>query len=57
MKRVFFGPVPAELAEVREAPLTMTVPLIVLAATAVLVGIFPDSVIGGLLAQISSMIR
>ena len=57
MKRVFFGPVPAELAEVREAPLTMTVPLIVLAATAVLVGILPDSVIGGLLAQISSMIR
>jgi hypothetical protein len=35
----------------------MTVPLIVLAATAVLVGIFPDSVIAGLLAQISSMIR
>jgi NADH-quinone oxidoreductase subunit M len=57
MKRVFFGPVPAELAEVREAPLTMTVPLIVLAAIAVLVGIFPDPVIGGLLAQISSMIR
>ncbi len=57
MKRVFFGPLPAELAEVREAPLTMTVPLIVLAATAILVGIFPDPVIGGLLAQISSMIR
>jgi NADH-quinone oxidoreductase subunit M len=57
MKRVFFGPLPAELAEVREAPLTMTVPLIVLAATAILVGIFPDPVIAGLLAQISSMIR
>jgi NADH-quinone oxidoreductase subunit M len=56
MKRVFFGPVPMELAEVREAPLTMTVPLIVLAAVAVVVGIFPDSVISGLLAQISSMI-
>ncbi|MGD0549538.1 MAG: NADH-quinone oxidoreductase subunit M [Candidatus Bathyarchaeia archaeon] len=57
MKRVFFGPVPAEMAEVHEAPLTMTVPLIILAATAILVGIFPDSVIGGLLAQISNMIR
>ena len=57
MKRVFFGPIPAEMAEVHEAPLTMTVPLIILAATAILVGIFPDSVIGGLLAQISNMIR
>jgi NADH-quinone oxidoreductase subunit M len=57
MKRVFFGPVPAEMAEVHEAPLTMTVPLIILAATAILVGIFPDSVIGGLLTQISNMIR
>lgn len=57
MKRVFFGPVPAEMAEVHEAPLTMTVPLIILAATAIFVGIFPDSVIGGLLAQISNMIR
>jgi NADH-quinone oxidoreductase subunit M len=57
MKRVFFGPIPAEMAEVHEAPLTMTVPLIILAATAILVGIFPDSVIGGLLTQISNMIK
>jgi NADH-quinone oxidoreductase subunit M len=57
MKRVFFGPMPAEMAEVHEAPLTMTVPLIVLAATTLLVGILPDSVISGLLAQISSMMR
>jgi NADH-quinone oxidoreductase subunit M len=57
MKRVFFGPIPAEMAEVHEAPLTMTVPLIVLAATALLVGILPDSVISGLIAQISSMMR
>jgi NADH-quinone oxidoreductase subunit M len=57
MKRVFFGAIPADLAEVREAPLTMTVPLIVLAAIALFVGIFPDPVISGLVAQISSMIR
>jgi len=57
MKRVFFGPMPAEMEEVHEAPLTMTVPLIILAATAILVGIFPDSVIGGLLTQVSNMIR
>jgi NADH-quinone oxidoreductase subunit M len=57
MKRVFFGSMPAELGEVVEAPLTMTVPLIVLAGTAIFLGIFPDFVISGMLRQISSMIR
>ncbi|HXZ98631.1 MAG TPA: NADH-quinone oxidoreductase subunit M, partial [Candidatus Acidoferrum sp.] len=57
MKRVFFGSMPAELGEVVEAPLTMTVPLIALAVTAVFLGIFPDFVIHGILGQVSSMIR
>jgi NADH-quinone oxidoreductase subunit M len=57
MKRVFFGSMPAEMEEVVEAPLTMTVPLIALAGTSVLLGIFPDLVISGILGQISSMIR
>jgi len=57
MKRVFFGPLPANVAEVNEAPLTMTAPLIVLAGIAVLLGIFPDLVTSGILSQISSMIR
>jgi NADH-quinone oxidoreductase subunit M len=57
MKRVFFGSMPAELGEVVEAPLTMTVPLIALAGTAIFLGIFPDLVISGMLRQISSMIR
>jgi NADH-quinone oxidoreductase subunit M len=57
MKRVFFGSMPVELGEVVEAPLTMTVPLIALAGTAIFLGIFPDLVISGLLRQISIMIR
>jgi len=57
MKRVFFGGLPADMVEVREAPLTMTAPLIVLGGTAVLLGIFPDLVTSGLVSQISSMIR
>jgi NADH-quinone oxidoreductase subunit M len=57
MKRVFFGSMPVELGEVVEAPLTMTVPLIALAGTAIFLGIFPDLVISGMLRQISSMIR
>lgn len=56
MKRVFFGRPPAEIIDVTEAPLTMTVPLIVLGATTVILGVFPDLVTSGLLSQISRMI-
>jgi len=56
MKRVFFGRLPAEMAGVEEPPLTMTVPLLVLAATAIILGILPDLVTSGILSQISSMI-
>jgi len=57
MKRVFFGSMPAEITRIEEAPLTMTVPLLVLAVTAIILGILPDLVIGGILSQISTMIR
>jgi NADH-quinone oxidoreductase subunit M len=42
LRKIFFGPLPAELREVKEAPLTMLVPLFVLAAIMVVVGIYPD---------------
>lgn len=57
MRRVFFGRLPAEIDKVKEAPFTMTVPLIVLAATAVLLGILPDIVTSGILSQISTMLK
>ncbi len=56
MKRVFFGRLPQDMTSVREAPATMAVPLIVLAITSILLGIFPELVTGGLISQISSMI-
>lgn len=42
LRRIFFGPLPAQLREVKEAPLTMLVPLFVLAAIMLLVGIYPE---------------
>ncbi len=42
LRKIFFGPLPAELREVKEAPLVMLVPLFALAAIMVLVGIYPD---------------
>jgi len=44
VKRVFFGALPNDLNEVAEAPLTVTVPLLVLAATSLIIGIYPDFV-------------
>ncbi|MGD0477447.1 MAG: proton-conducting transporter membrane subunit [Nitrososphaerales archaeon] len=42
LRKIFFGPLPTELQEVKEAPLTMLVPLFVLAAIMLLVGIYPE---------------
>jgi formate hydrogenlyase subunit 3/multisubunit Na+/H+ antiporter MnhD subunit len=42
VRRMFFGALPAELSQVKEAPLTMTVPLVFLAALSIVIGIYPD---------------
>jgi len=40
--RIFFGPLQPTMEKIKEAPLSMTVPLCVLAVVSVLIGIFPD---------------
>jgi formate hydrogenlyase subunit 3/multisubunit Na+/H+ antiporter MnhD subunit len=40
--RIFFGPLQPYHENVREAPLTMLVPLLVLAAVSLLIGIYPE---------------
>jgi NADH-quinone oxidoreductase subunit M len=42
--RIFFGPVPENLEEVKEAPLSMILPLFLLGFVSFLIGIFPDLV-------------
>jgi formate hydrogenlyase subunit 3/multisubunit Na+/H+ antiporter MnhD subunit len=44
VRRIFFGPLPAHLQSVTEAPLTMIIPLFALAAISILLGIYPDLV-------------
>ncbi len=44
VRRIFFGALPAHLQGVTEAPLSMTVPLLALAAISILLGIYPDLV-------------
>ena len=40
--KVFFGPLPETLKEVEEAPFSMTVPLLILALTSFLFGVYPE---------------
>ena len=42
VRRVFFGPLNPSLEHVKEAPLTMTLPLFVLVLVSLLIGIFPN---------------
>jgi len=41
MKRIFFGRLPENLQEVREAPPTVTIPLLFLAFVGLLIGVYP----------------
>jgi NADH-quinone oxidoreductase subunit M len=42
--RIFFGPTPPGMEKTKEAPLTMTAPLIALAVISLIIGLFPDVV-------------
>ena len=42
MRRIFFGPSPQSLADAKEAPLTMTLPLLAVTVVAIVIGIYPD---------------
>ena len=44
VKRIFYGPLASGLEEVKEAPLTMTLPLLALVAASIIIGIYPDLV-------------
>jgi NADH-quinone oxidoreductase subunit M len=44
VRRIFFGPLRDELSDVHEAPWTITGPLLVLGATSLIIGIYPDLV-------------
>ncbi|MBI3858623.1 MAG: hypothetical protein HY296_00050 [Thaumarchaeota archaeon] len=55
IRRVFFGALPTSLEGVKEAPLSMTLPLLGVIVVSILVGIYPDLVSKFLLAFASSL--
>ena len=56
LKRVFFGKTPAPLARVREAGWHMTAPMMVLAGFTVVLGIYPDIFLGGIMPYMSGVL-
>jgi NADH-quinone oxidoreductase subunit M len=44
IKKIFFGPLASGLDEVKDAPLTMTLPLLAVVVVSILIGIYPDLV-------------
>lgn len=44
VRRIFFGPLPAELSNVTDPPWTITGPLLVLGVISLIIGIYPDLV-------------
>ena len=56
VRRIFFGPLPEHLEEVKEAPPIMTIPVLILAVAAVIIGIYPSLVTDYLFPFIGSLI-
>jgi len=45
LRKIFFGPAKAESADVKEAPWSITLPLIILSVVTIALGIYPDPII------------
>jgi NADH-quinone oxidoreductase subunit M len=56
VRRIFFGPLPEHLQDVKEAPPTMTIPLIVLAVVSIILGIYPRLVTDFLFPSIARLL-
>jgi NADH-quinone oxidoreductase subunit M len=50
LRRIFFGPTNATTSDVKEAPWTVTVPLIALSIVTIALGVYPQPVLGPLLS-------
>jgi NADH:ubiquinone oxidoreductase subunit 5 (subunit L)/multisubunit Na+/H+ antiporter MnhA subunit len=55
IQKIFFGSRPEYLENVKEAPLTITLPLITLILVTLLLGLFPSAIIDSISLVISSI--
>lgn len=55
LRRIFFGKLPDSLQHVKEAPLSMTAPLLIFVITSLVLGLYPDLVMDFLTSYISTL--
>jgi NADH-quinone oxidoreductase subunit M len=56
MRRIFFGPLPESLADVKEAPWIMTVPMIILCVLSIVLGLFPAPILDPLMEAVAGLL-
>src|SRR5436309_7541882 len=56
MKKIFFGAPNSETSDVKEAPWTITLPLIALSIVTIILGIYPEPILGRLLSAARSIV-
>ncbi len=56
MKRIFYGPLPEHLKNVKEPPHLMTLPMILLCLLSLLLGIYPSPIIDPLLKAVAALL-
>lgn len=57
VRRIFYGPLPDHLKDVKEAPLFMTIPMIVLSLLSIVLGIYPKPILDPLLKIVEQLIH
>ena len=56
MRRIFYGPLPDHLAEVKEAPTMMLLAMVLLIAFSVILGIYPRPIVDPLMEAVAGLI-
>src|SRR5256885_1897309 len=56
MKKIFFGAPNSDTSDVKEAPWTITLPLIALSIVTIILGIYPEPILGRLLSAARSIV-
>jgi len=56
MRRIFYGPLPDSLKDVKEAPTMMTLPMLFLCALSIILGIYPAVIVDPLLKVVTAIL-
>jgi NADH-quinone oxidoreductase subunit M len=56
MRRIFYGPLPEHLEDVKEASSLMTIPMILLCALSILLGIYPRPIMDPLMEVVATLL-